>query len=176
MNDAGEGPGRDVMAGVAMIKRRGIVDEARMAVSGWSYGGFMTVWLTAHHHDWKAAVAGAPVTDWFDQYSLSDLNNWFGVGLGGSPWTHGNARNYLRQSPIAYAHRIRTPTLILSITRDPRVAVTQSYKLFYALRDNNVEVKFIAYPIDGHFPSDDPVHLRDVRERWIAWIEKHFDA
>ena len=174
INDAGKGPGRDVMAGVAAVKDLGIVDERRIAISGWSYGGFMTVWLTAHYHDWSAAVAGAPVTDWFDSYSLTDLNKWFGVGLGGSPWTNRNSQNYLRQSPIAHAHRIRTPTLILSNTRDPRVTVTQSYKLFYALRDNDVPVEFIAYPIDGHFPAD-PIHQRDVLDRWIAWIEKHFD-
>ena len=173
VNDAGDGPARDVMAGIQAIKQRGIVDEERMAVSGWSYGGFMTVWLIAHHHQWKAAVAGAPVTDWFDSYNLTDLNQWFGVGLGGSPWTKDNSENYRRQSPITYAPNIRTPTLILSHTRDPRVTVTQSYKLYYALRDNDVPVEFIAYPIDGHFPGD-PVHQRDVVKRWIAWIEKHF--
>jgi len=48
INDAGDGPGRDVMSGVEVLKERGIVDEARVAVSGWSYGGYMTAWLTAH--------------------------------------------------------------------------------------------------------------------------------
>ncbi len=85
-----------------------------------------------------------------------------------------NSQNYLRQPPITHAHQIRTPTLILSNTRDPRVNVTQSSKLFYALRDNDVPVEFIAYPIDGHFPAD-PVHQRDVLDRWIAWVEKHFE-
>jgi dipeptidyl aminopeptidase/acylaminoacyl peptidase len=44
-NDAGAGPGRDVIAGIEAIKQRGIVDETRMAVSGWSYGGYMTSWM-----------------------------------------------------------------------------------------------------------------------------------
>ena len=64
--------------------------------------------------------------------------------------------------------------LILSMTRDPRVTVTQSFKLFHALRDNNVPVEFIAYPIDGHVPAD-PIHQRDVLARWIAWIDKYFE-
>jgi dipeptidyl aminopeptidase/acylaminoacyl peptidase len=157
------------------VKAMGIVDEDRIAVSGWSYGGYMTAWLTAHYQGWRAAVAGAAVTDWFDWYSLADMNTWAGLGLGGSPWLNDNAMNYWRQSPMAYAHQIRTPTLILSTTGDPRVTVTQSYKLYHALRDNGVEVTFIAYPTGGHFPPD-PVHQRDLRRRWIDWIRKEFDT
>jgi dipeptidyl aminopeptidase/acylaminoacyl peptidase len=174
INDAGEGPGRDVMAGVAAVKAMGIVDESRVAVSGWSYGGYMTAWLTAHYDGWAAAVAGAAVTDWFDWYSMADMNTWAGFGLGGSPWLNDNAMNYWRQSPMAYAHQIRTPTLILSTTGDERVTVSQSYKLYHALKDNGVEVKFVAYPVPGHFPPD-PVHRRDVRRRWIEWIADHFE-
>jgi len=159
---------------VQLLKDRGMVDENRIAVSGWSYGGFMTAWLTSHYDGWAAAVAGAAVTDWFDQYNSSDLNKWFGFGLGGSPWLNENTENYRRQSPIAYAHQIRTPTLILSTTGDERVPVSQSYKLYHALKDNEVEVQFIAYPVGGHWPGD-PVHLRDVFRRWIDWIGQHFD-
>lgn len=173
VNDAGAGPGRDVMSGVAALKARGLIDESRMAVSGWSYGGYMTAWLTAHYQGWKAAVAGAAVTDWFDWYNLADMNVWSGFGLGGSPWKNDNAMNYWRQSPMAYAHQIRTPTLILSTTGDPRVTVTQSYKLYHALKDNGTPVQFIAYPTGGHFPPD-PVHQRDVRRRWFEWIARHF--
>lgn len=175
INDAGHGPGRDVMAGVAALKARGIIDETRMAVSGWSYGGYMTAWLTAHYQGWKAAVAGAAVTDWFDWYNLADMNTWAGFGLGGSPWLNDNAMNYWRQSPMAYAHQIKTPTLILSTTGDPRVTVTQSYKLYHALKDNGTTVQFIAYPTGGHFPPD-PVHQRDIRHRWIEWITRYFDG
>ena len=171
VNDAGAGPGRDVMAGIEKLKEMGIVDESRMAVSGWSYGGFMTVWLTSHYQVWKAAVAGAAVTDWFDWYNLADMNRWSGYGLGGSPWLNDNARNYWEQSPISYAHQIQTPTLILHNTKDPRVTVTQSYKLFYNLQDRGVETQFIAYPLGGHFPQD-PVHRLDVYRRWIQWIKE----
>ena len=168
-------PGRDVMAGVAALKARGIIDETKMAVSGWSYGGYMTAWLTAHYQGWKAAVAGAAVTDWFDWYNLADMNTWAGYGLGGSPWLNNNAMNYWRQSPMASAHQIKTPTLILSTTGDPRVTVTQSYKLYHALKDNGTPVQFIVYPTGGHFPPD-PVHQRDIRRRWIEWITKQFET
>lgn len=175
INDAGEGPGRDVMSGVQVLKDRGIVDESRIAVSGWSYGGYMTAWLTAHYDGWRVAVAGAAVTDWFDWYSMADMNTWAGFGLSGSPWLNDNAMNYWRQSPMAYAHQIRTPMLILSNTGDERVTVSQSYKLYHALKDNGVEVKFIVYPVSGHFPAD-PIHQRDIRRRWVEWIADHFSG
>ena len=173
INDAGDGPGRDVMAGVEAVKALGIVDDSRIAVSGWSYGGYMTAWLTAHYDGWAVAMAGAAVTDWFDWYSMADMNTWAGFGLGGSPWLNDNAMNYWRQSPMAYAHQIRTPTLIISDTGDERVTVSQSYKLYHALKDNGVEVKFVVYPVSGHFPAD-PVHRRDLRRRWVEWIDQHF--
>lgn len=173
INDLGDGPGRDVMAGVAMLQSRGIVDTERMAVSGWSYGGYMTAWLTAHYPVWRAAVAGAAVIDLVDQYNLSDENVWFGFGAKGSPWLNDNAANYWRQSPIAYAHRIRAPTLILAISGDPRVTISQSYKLYHALKDNGVKTQFIVYPGAGHWPED-PVHERDIYRRWSQWITDRF--
>jgi len=73
-NDAGAGPDRDVMAGLDAVRAKGIVDENRIAVSGWSYGGYMTSWLIGHHSFWRAAVAGAAVTDLTDEYCFSDFN------------------------------------------------------------------------------------------------------
>ena len=173
-NDAGAGPGRDVMAGVDAIKKRGFVDESRMAVSGWSYGGYMTTWLLGHFQGWKVAVAGAAVTDWLDQYNFGDGNVRRASGFGGSPWVGDRIKSYMEQSPITYANKIRTPTLILSDTGDYRVPVTQSYKLFHVLKDNGVTTQFFAYPTAGHSPSD-PVRQRDVDRRWIGWLDKYLN-
>ena len=74
VGDWGKGPGEDVMAGLDALKKRGFIDETRIAVTGWSYGGYMTTWLIGHYHDWKTAIAGAAVTDWRDMYDLSDGN------------------------------------------------------------------------------------------------------
>ena len=172
-NDAGDGPGRDVMAGLAAVKQRGFVDDSRIAVSGWSYGGYMTTWLLGHYPGWRVAVSGAPVTDWVDQYNLSDGNVGMASSFGGSPWTDTFMEAYRAQSPITYAGKIRTPTLVMQNTGDYRVTVTQGFKLFHALKDNGVETKFIGYPIPGH-NAQDPVRQRDVQRRWIEWIEQHF--
>ena len=174
VNDAGAGPGRDVMAGVEALKQRGFIDTSRIAVSGWSYGGYMTTWLLGNYQGWRVAVAGAAVTDWLDQYNLGDANVRRGAAFGGSPWTDPRRMQaYIEQSPITYASRIRTPTLVMTNTQDFRVTPTQSFKLYHALRDNGVPTKFIAYPIYGH-NAGDPVRQRDVQRRWIEWIEQYF--
>ncbi len=175
-NDSGAGPGRDVMAGLDVLKKRGFVDESRVAVSGWSYGGYMTTWLLGHYSGWTVAVAGAAVTDWLDQYNLGDSNVRRAYGFGGSPWTAPERMSaYIDQSPITYASKIRAPTLVLSNMGDYRVTVTQSFKLYHALKDNGVETRFVGYPLAGHNAAD-PVHQRDVQRRWMQWIADHFDA
>lgn len=174
-NDAGAGPGRDVMAGVEAVKQRGFVDASKIAVSGWSYGGYMTTWLLGHYSGWRVAMAGAAVTDWMDQYNLGDANVRRGAGFGGSPWTDAKRmQSYMDQSPITYASKIRTPTLVMTNNQDFRVPPMQSFKLYHALRDNGVPTKFVAYPIYGH-NAGDPVRQRDVQRRWIEWIEQHFN-
>jgi dipeptidyl aminopeptidase/acylaminoacyl peptidase len=173
-NDAGAGPGRDVMSGVEYLKGRGIVDQSRIAVSGWSYGGYMTTWLLGNYPEvWKAGVAGAAVTSTMDQYDLGDSNVRRGSALGGSPYTDGaRMRAAIEQSPMTYATRIKAPTLILALTGDYRVPIMQSYRLYHALRDNGVPVQFIGYPLPGHSPTD-PVHQRDVDRRWLDWLKQH---
>lgn len=176
INDLGDGPGRDVMAGIAALKARGFVDENRVAVSGWSYGGYMTAWLIGHFQGWRAAVAGAPLVNYLDWYNMSCCNAWAASVLGGSPWLHNNVARYWQQSPVAYADQVKTPTLILGHLRDPEVPVSQSYNLFHALRDNGVPVKFVVYPMEGHSYNRDPVYQRDTYRRWVGWIDDHFRA
>jgi dipeptidyl aminopeptidase/acylaminoacyl peptidase len=172
VKDWGEGPGKDVMAGIEKLKERGFVDEKRIAVTGWSYGGYMTTWLIGHYHIWKAALAGAAVTDWVDMYNLGDGNVQLRYSFDGTPWAGEALKLYREQSPITYARQIKTPTLILSTTGDARVPITQSYQLYHALKANGVPVKFIAYPVGGHYPGD-PVRGKDVMRRWVEWVDEH---
>ncbi len=161
-----------MIAGIDAIKKLNIIDENKIAVSGWSYGGYMTSWLIGHYNFWKAAVAGAPVTDLYDEYNLSDGNVSGRYSFKGSPYVGDNLKDYRAQSPITYWANIKTPTLLLHDTGDARVTITQSYSLFHALKDNGVEVKFFAYPVAGHFPGD-PVRQMDVYRRWTDWLDQH---
>jgi len=171
-NDAGAGPGRDVIAGIDALEQKGFVDKSRIAVSGWSYGGYMTSWLIGHYHIWKAAVSGAAVNDLLHEYALSDDNVTERYNFGGPPWSDKMLKAYQEQSPISFASHITTPTLILSDTGDARVPITESYLMYHALKDRNVPVEFIAYPVSGHFPGD-PVRGPDVDRRWVEWIDRH---
>jgi dipeptidyl aminopeptidase/acylaminoacyl peptidase len=171
-NDAGDGPGRDVMAGIEALKKLGFVDENKIGVTGWSYGGYMTSWLIGHYQIWKAAMAGAPVTDTFDEYNLSDGNVGDRYAFKGSPYLEDNLKDYRAQSPITYAAQMKTPTLIMHDTGDARVTISQGYSLYHALKDNGVPVKFIAFPVAGHFPSD-PVRQMDVMRYWVDWMVQY---
>lgn len=170
--DAGDGPGRDVMAGLATVEKMGFVDTDKIAVSGWSYVGYMTSWMIGHYHIWKAAVSGAAVNDLTAEATVSDGNRTDYYSMGGSPWVGDNWKIYREQSPITYAAQIKTPTLILCDTGDFRVPIVQSYEMYHALKDNGVTTQFFAYPVRGHFPGD-PVRAEDVMTRWVGWINKY---
>jgi dipeptidyl aminopeptidase/acylaminoacyl peptidase len=171
-NDAGDGPGRDVMAGIDALKQQGFIDETKIGVTGWSYGGYMTSWLIGHYDIWKVALAGAPVVDELAEYNLGDGNVTGRYSFKGSPYVGDNMKDYIAQSPITYASHMKTPTLILHDTGDARVTITQSYQLFHALKDNGTPVKFFAYPVPGHFPGD-PVRVMDVYKRWVDWMDQY---
>ncbi|MGA2249238.1 S9 family peptidase [Terracidiphilus sp.] len=172
IDDSGDGPGRDVFAGLDMLKKRGIVDENNIAVTGWSYGGYMTTWLMGHAQFWKAAIAGAPVTNLLDQYNLSDANVARAGAIGGSPYTGDWMKHWVEQSPITYYDKMVTPTLVLQDVGDYRVTITQGYELYHSLKDRGVKTYFYAYPIGGHSPAD-PVRMRDVYRRWIEWLGEY---
>lgn len=172
--DPSEGPGHDVITGVNVLKEKPYIDADKIGVSGWSYGGWITSWLIGRYPEvWTAAVAGAAPVDWTDMYSLNDLNRMRRHSIVESPYVGGNLAWAYENSPISNFSKLKTPTLIMSKTGDARVTITGSYKLYGALRDNNVPVEFIAYPGPGHFPRD-PVRSLDVYSRWIGWLEKYF--
>lgn len=173
--DAGEGPGRDVMRGLAELKKRNYIDSNKIAVTGWSYGGFMTTWLIGNYQGWKCAIAGAAVTDWLAQYSQNDVGSMsrFEVGKGISPFTDKKVKaNWIKNSPITYAENVKTPTLILSNTGDERVPISQSYTYFRVLQDNGIESKFIAFPITGHIPTD-PIRIKEMNRYILDWLDKY---
>jgi dipeptidyl aminopeptidase/acylaminoacyl peptidase len=173
--DPEEGPGKDIVAAIEAVRARGIVDESRIAVSGWSYGGIMTAWMISKYHFWRAAVSGASVNDWITDYgtaddSLADLDLFHG-----SPFAGNDAPEWRRASAISYVRDVTTPVLILSDVGDNRDSFATSAMYWRALRDAGKDATLRAWPVDGHFPSD-PVRLVDVYHYWIDFIARHFAA
>ena len=166
------GPGRDNLEGVAAVEKLGFVDTSRIGVSGWSGGGLATTWLVGHSHIWKAAVAGAAVTNWIDEYALSDVQGLTTALLGGSPFDPKYRAEALAESPITYARDVTTPTLVLSDTGDYRVPTPQAFEFYHALKDNGVDARFVMAPRYGHFPSD-PAGTESMIKLWIGWFEDH---
>ncbi|MBV9648422.1 MAG: S9 family peptidase [Candidatus Eremiobacteraeota bacterium] len=172
LHDVVAGPGRDIMAAVNALRARGEIDDRRIGVSGWSYGGVMTGWMITHYHLWRAAMAGAGVHDWIVDYSLADDIREDVDLFHGSPFA-GDLAEWRAASPLTYARQITTPLLLLSDVGDVRVPMPESYELFRALRDLHKPVEFYVYPVSGHYPSD-PVRSDDIARRWVNWFARHF--
>ncbi|MDE3136916.1 MAG: S9 family peptidase [Acidobacteriota bacterium] len=172
--DPGAGPDSDVIAGVEMLEKKGIVDTSRIAAVGHSYGGYMTAWLIGHHHFWRCAVVADGVTDWTEEYELTGAGNlaWTRDSLGGTPWDKQSAGLYRTGSPITYAGQIATPTLILSGTADITVPITESFALYHALSSRHVPVKFIGIPGAHHSPQD-PVHRELYYQAINEWVTQY---
>ena len=156
--------------GIAMLLKRGIIDPHKIAVSGWSAGGQMTSWLITHDTRWVAAVDGAAVDDWLQISAMTDAKSYNNYLIGFDPWAHKQLFDiYKEESPLTYADRVKTPTLILSDTSDYRVPTPLSYEFYHAIRATGTPVKFVVWPVVGHFPTD-PVRVEDVYRQWEAWL------
>jgi dipeptidyl aminopeptidase/acylaminoacyl peptidase len=151
----------------------GIVDDRRVAVSGWSYGGILTAWLISKYHIWSAAVSGASVNDWITDYGTADDSLADRDLLHGSPFVGDNAAEWRRVSAISYVADVTTPVLLLSDTGDNRDPFASTSMYWRALRDNGKDAVLRVWPVAGHFP-DDPVRTDDVYRYWIDFIAQHF--
>lgn len=167
-------PGDDIEDGIAaVLKRRGLVDTSRMAVSGWSEGGLMTSWLITHDTRWKAAVSGAAVNEWLGYDAMTDAKDFTPTFIGPNQWANPSLLTLFRsESPLTYASRVKTPTLILSDAGDFRVPAPLAYEFYHAIRATGTPVKFVVWPVAGHFPRD-PVRSEDVYRHWEAWLVDH---
>jgi len=171
--DTGEGPGKDIMAGLKKVEQMGIIDVNRIGISGWSYGGYMTSWLNGNYpNKWKAALEGAALNDWVMDYTIAFYQTYDLYFFGGSPWVKKFWKIWREQSPIIFAPKVKAPTLILGDVGDPNVPIINSYQMYHALLDNGVDTEFYAYPVNTHFPHD-IVRTTDIYKRWIEWMEKY---
>ncbi len=170
IGDMGGKDFQDVMHGVDALIERGLVDADRIAIAGWSYGGFMSAWAVSQTTRFKAAIMGAGWADWHSFHALSNLSDWDMRFLQADPLD--NPDVYRTWSPITYANRILTPTLILHGESDRYVPVAGSYAFQRALQERGVPVELVVYPREGHSVSEYS-HALDIEERVVYWLEKY---
>ncbi len=169
LNDWGGKDYQDLMAGVDQVIGMGVADPDRMAVMGWSYGGFMTSWVVTHTRRFKAAAVGAGVSNLWSQTGTSDIRS-NKISAFGAPWD--DLEIYLKHSPLRYVKAAATPTLILHGENDARVPISQGYELYYALKRLGVPTQMVVYPRTPHGPRE-PKFVMDIMRRHLAWMEKY---
>jgi dipeptidyl aminopeptidase/acylaminoacyl peptidase len=169
-DDWGGGDYEDIMAGVDHVIEMGVVDPDRMAVMGWSYGGFMTSWVIGQTDRFKAACVGAAVTNLWSFTGTSDILDFLPGYFNGEPWE--NFDGYRKHSPMSYVQNVKTPALVLHGERDLRVPILQGYEFYNALKRRGVKTKMVVYPRQPHGPRE-PKFLLDVAKRHLAWMEEH---
>ncbi|HEX7120797.1 MAG TPA: S9 family peptidase [Gemmatimonadaceae bacterium] len=161
----------DLMRAVDIVAARPDVDSTRMGVTGGSYGGFMTAWITTRTNRFKAAQTDRMISNWWSWWGTSDVPTLTEFEFYGKPWE--NAKTYDELSPIRFVHKVRTPTLIVQSEEDHRTPMGDAEQWFMALKKQGVPVEFVRYPRSTHDLSrtGEPWLLVDRLARLRQWFE-----
>lgn len=173
VKDFGYGDFRDILSGVDEVVKTVPVDDQRIGIFGWSYGGYMTMWAVTQTHRFRAAVAGAGLSNWQSYCGENDIDEWMTPYFGASVYDDPAA--YARSSPITFIKNVKTPTLILVGERDGEVPEPQSREFWHALKTLGVETQFVVYEGEGHSIRQ-PAHQRDIMERLVGWFDHYLKA
>lgn len=161
---------QDLMKAVDIVARRPDVDSTRMGVTGGSYGGVMTAWVTAKTTRFKAAQADRMISNWWSWYGTSDAQGLTEFEFYGKPWD--NPVMYDTLSPIRYIRRVKTPTLIVQSEEDHRTPMTDAEQWFIGLKKQGTPVELVRYPRSTHDLSrtGEPWLLVDRLGRLRQWF------
>lgn len=161
---------QDLMKAVDIAAARPDVDSTRMGVTGGSYGGFMTAWITGHTNRFKAAETDRMISNWNSWYGSTDVQGLTEFEFFGKPWD--NPTLYDALSPMRYVDRVRTPTLMIQSEEDYRAPIEDAEQWYMALRKRGVPVEFVRYPRSTHelSRSGEPWLLVDRLGRLRQWF------
>lgn len=170
IKDFGGGDLRDILKGVDSALARYPIDPNRLGVTGWSYGGYMTMWTVTQTNRFRAAMAGAGIANLQSYYGQNLIDRWLIPFFGAS--VYDDPAVYAKSSPITFIKGVRTPVLVLVGERDAECPAPQSFEFWHALRTLNVPTELVVYAGEGHLFMD-PKNREDMQERTIAWFEKY---
>ena len=173
IKDFGYGDLHDILAGMDVLEKRLPIDKNREGLTGWSYGGFMTMFGVTQTTRFRAAVAGAGISDWQSYYGENSIDQWMTPFFGKS--VYDDPAVYAKSSAIDFIKNVKTPTLVVVGDRDGECPAPQSFEFWHALRAEGVKTELVVYPNEGH-GFRDPGHRRDVLERALSWFETEMPA
>ena len=168
--DFGYGDLRDILKGVDTVEAQYPIDPNRVGLTGWSYGGFMSMFAVTQTNRFKAAVAGAGISNWQSYYGENSIDQWMIPYFGAS--VYDDPAVYARESAINFIKNVKTPTLVVVGDRDGECPAPQSYEFWHALRDEHVTTQLVIYPNEGH-GFVNPEHRKDVMDRAVEWFAKY---
>jgi len=170
IRDFGYGDLRDVLTGIDAALHAAPIDEARLGLTGGSYGGFMTMWAVTQTNRFKAAVAAAGLSNWQSYYGENGIDEWMLPYFGSS--VYDDPAVYARSSAINYIKNVHTPTFAYVGERDIECPAPQTQEFWHALKAEGVPTAVMIYPGEGHGLRD-PKNSQDALERTVAWFDKY---
>ena len=173
VKDFGGGDLRDIIAGVDAAIKKYPIDNNRLGVTGWSYGGFMTMWTVTQTNRFGAAVAGAGIANWQSYYGQNLIDQWMIPFFGAS--VYDDPAVYEKSSPIRFIKNVKTPTLVIAGERDAECPPAQSYEFWHALRTLGVPTQLIVYPGEGHLFMK-PENQTDRMNKIVAWFDRYLKS
>ena len=168
--DFGYGDLRDTLAGVDAVEKKLPVDDHRLGLTGWSYGGFMSMFAPTQTQRFRAVVAGAGIANWQSYYGQNLIDQWMIPFFGAS--VYDDPAVYAKSSAINFIKKVKTPTLIVVGERDAECPAPQSFEYWHALRTLGVPTSLVVYANEGHHFYN-PANQRDVLQRALNWFEKY---
>ena len=155
------------------IEARLPIDKHREGLMGWSYGGFMTMFGVTQTTRFRAAVAGAGLSDWLSYYGENSIDQWMVPFFGAT--VYDDPAVYAKSSAINFIKNVKTPTLVVVGDRDGECPAPQSFEFWHALRAEGVKTQLVVFPNEGH-GFRDPNHIRDLEAREVAWFAENMPA
>lgn len=171
--DMGGADTYDFTSAVDALAGRGLIDPARVAVTGRSYGGYMASWLVTQDDRFAAAVPMAPVTDWFSQHFTSNLGPFDESFL--ADRVSNPAGRFFSRSPVFFAERVRAPVLSITGGKDRCTPPSQAVEFHRALSEHGRDSTLVVYPTEGHH-IESPVAVEDLLVRLLAFLASHMST
>ena len=168
--DWGFGDYEDIMSGVDKVIDMGVADPNRLAVMGWSYGGYMTSFVVTRTNRFKAASMGAGLPNLVSMTTTTDIPDYLVAHMGGEFWD--DYETYEKHSAIYRIDKVQTPTQVIHGANDLRVPFTQGQEFYVALKRKGVPTEMVVYPRTPHGPRE-PKLLMDVSPRILTWLDKY---